>query len=409
MIRYLAATLLAAGALIPAAGAGLASAGTATDHARPLVLAHYMPWYEAKPAHPAWGWHWTMNHFDPDKVSEGRPQAASHYLPLIGLYDSSDPDVLQCQAEQMKLAGIDGVILDWYGPDDHLDYASVHRNSQELVRALKKAGLRFAVCYEDQSVPRLIEGKKVDPAQAVEHGRKVLRWLDEHWFHDPAYAQVGGKPLFLVYGPQFYKDDQWTEIFSALPAAPAYFTLHHRRGPAQGAFDWPQPAPNLGLVAVDRFYKESADWPAAIPVAFPRFHDIYHDAGVGNSYGSIPDDGGKTYETTLARALGSRSPVVQIATWNDWGEGTQVEPSVEFGYRDLEKTQTLLQKQGAGQLPYTASDLRVPAQILHLRRMHSGNPALRPMLDRAARLLDEGKPDAARKAFAETKERETPN
>jgi hypothetical protein len=28
--------------------------------------------------------------------------------------------------------------------------------------------------------------------------------------------------------------------------------------------------------------------------------------------------------------------IIQIATWNDWGEGTVVEPSREFGYRDLE-------------------------------------------------------------------------
>lgn len=407
MIRFLATTSLAVGVLISAVGAAPATGGAVADQARPLLLAHYMPWYEAKPARQTWGWHWTMNHFNPDQQEGGRRQSASHYAPLIGLYDSGDPDVLQCQSEQMKLAGIDGVIIDWYGPDDHLDYGSVHRNSQELVTALKKAGLRFAVCYEDQSVPRLIEGKKVDPAQTVEHGRKVLRWLDQHWFHDPAYVRVGGKPLFMVYGPQFYKDDQWPEIFRALPAAPAYFTLHYRRGAAQGAFDWPQPAPNLGLAAVDTFYTHAREWPTSIPVAFPRFHDIYQEAGVGSSYGSIPDDGGKTYETTLKRALQSHSPIVQIATWNDWGEGTQIEPSEEFGYRDLEKTQTL--RWADTDHPYTSSDLRVPAQVLQLRRMHAGNAALRPMLDRAARLLDEGKPNEARRAFAETKERETPN
>jgi len=39
----------------------------------------------------------------------------SNYHPLIGLYDSTDPDLLECHLLQMKLAGIDGVIPDWYG------------------------------------------------------------------------------------------------------------------------------------------------------------------------------------------------------------------------------------------------------------------------------------------------------
>jgi hypothetical protein len=36
---------------------------------RTLVLAHYMPWYESPPQSPRYGWHWTMNHFDPSKSS----------------------------------------------------------------------------------------------------------------------------------------------------------------------------------------------------------------------------------------------------------------------------------------------------------------------------------------------------
>ena len=34
--------------------------------APPRILAHYMPWYEAKPHSPHWGWHWTMGVFDPE-------------------------------------------------------------------------------------------------------------------------------------------------------------------------------------------------------------------------------------------------------------------------------------------------------------------------------------------------------
>jgi len=78
----------------------------------PLVLAHYIPWYQTKPVSGVWGWHWTMNHFNPEQVLEnGQREAASHDYPLLGLYDCSDSDVLECQVLQMKFSGIQGVII----------------------------------------------------------------------------------------------------------------------------------------------------------------------------------------------------------------------------------------------------------------------------------------------------------
>lgn len=399
MTRWLVLLLLS----FALAGA-LSAAPRPTAPPGPLLLAHYMPWFEAKPVQPRWGWHWTMNHFDPDQQAAGRRQAASHFRPLAGLYDSSDSNVLECQVLQMKLAGIDGVILDWYGPDDHLDYGVIHRNSIRMVSAVKKAGLRFAVCYEDQTVPRLISGKVIDAAQAVPHGQKVMRWLSDHWLGDPAYVRLEGRPLLLVFGPQFYTEDQWKQILAGQPNPPMFFTLHHRREPAVGAFDWPQPAPNLGLAAVDTFYQESRQWPAAIPVAFPRFHDIYKEAGVGNSLGSISDENGKTYETTLTRALQSKAAVIQLATWNDWGEGTVIEPSEEFGYRDLELTQTLRRRTIAPPLPYAASELRLPLELLRLRRMHQNEPAVQAKLNEAAQRLSQGSPVEARRLMQKVRD-----
>ena len=76
-------------------------------------------------------------------------------------------------------------------------------------------------------------------------------------------------------------------------------------------------------------------------VAYPRFHDIYEQAKVHESWGKIDDDHGKTFAATLEKALRSGLPLIQISTWNDWGEGTVIEPSLEFGYRDLEVVQRL--------------------------------------------------------------------
>ena len=43
-----------------------------------------------------WGYHWKMKTQDPENVAaDGRREVASHFYPLIGPYDSGDPDVLE--------------------------------------------------------------------------------------------------------------------------------------------------------------------------------------------------------------------------------------------------------------------------------------------------------------------------
>jgi len=81
-------------------------------------------------------------------------------------------------------------------------------------------------------------------------------------------------------------------------------------------------------------------------------------------------------------AEASHAPFIQLATWNDWGEGTQVEPSVEFGFRDLELLQDHRRKADPA-FKFRPADLRLPGKLYNLRK--SGAP--RKTLDRAAREL----------------------
>lgn len=365
---------------------------------KPTILAHYMPWFQAKPMRKEWGWHWTMGKVDPEIVDNGRRRAAAHHHPLIGLYDSADPDVLECQTLLMKFAGIDGVLIDWYGTEDLYDYRDNHQNSLAMIAAVKKAGLKFAIVYEDQTVKNLVEKGKWTTDNAVANGNALMRWVDREWFASPSYVRLVGRPLWMVFGPQYYQDADWPKLFEGLKHRPTYLSLHYRRNTSDGAYDWP--LPGGGTTGSDKhlddFYVQANDWPSAVPVAFPRFQDYYAQAGLHASWGSIDDQGGKMYETTLRRALRSRWPVVQLATWNDWGEGTQIEPSVEFGYRDLEATQRLIRE--SWPLAYRAEDLRLPVALFKLRKS-AGDERSKRACDAISGLLFAGKTDAARKAL----------
>ena len=358
---------------------------------RPLLLAHYMPWSEADPAAKRYGWHWTMNRRDPNRVTDGQPEIASKYNPLIAPYDSGDPDALEYHVLLMKIAGIGGVIVDWYGDIDFNDYAVIHRNTQALVRAVKKAGLRFCVCYEDSTVPKLIAGGVIVAANAVAHGQTLMARLEAGWFADPAYATFAGKPVFMVFGSGYYTPEQWTQMLA--PRNPvAFFTQDYRRLPAVGAFAWPNP--RTGTVGVqaegDRFYALAKTGATLIPVAFPRFDDYYKQAGVHDSYGNIADRGGATLRETLDRAAKSGAAMVQLATWNDWGEGTQIEPSAQHGYRDLEIVQATRRRTEPG-FAFGAADLRLPLRLHTLRKRHAGNAARQKQLDAVFALLCAGK------------------
>jgi hypothetical protein len=358
-----------------------------------MILVHDMPWFESKPVSGAWGWHWTMGRFDPERSApDGRRKIASHDYPLIGPYDSADPDVLEYHTLLMRIEGIDGVIADWYGSEDVNDYAMIHRRTALLFEAAGRRGLSFALCYEDRALKAMAERKKLTPAQVIEHARTHLRFCDENWFKERWYVTWQGEPLLLVFGPDYLTSKQWESVFSGMPRPPAYFSLHEHRPPAIGSFAWPPMWASKdgvldakGLDAyLDRFDRQ--DGPR-IGCAFPGFHDIYQQAGVQPSHGYLDPRDGETFRHTLGRATASGAPIVQIATWNDFGEGTCIEPTREYGYRYLEAIQDARRRSVGESFSFRQDDLRLPIRIHALRKSMARSSSNRKLLDEAVELL----------------------
>ncbi len=367
------------------------------DRDRPLVLAHYMPWYAAQPRSRVWGWHWTMDHFNPKKIVEGKKQIASHFYPLIGPYDSGDPHVLEYHLLAMKLAGIDGVIVDWYGLVDFNDYAVLHANTRRLVEQVRRLGMKLAVCYEDQVIPKLVAGGKLKAGERVSHAVSEIDWLAKHWFPLESYVRLDGRPILLSFGQAGLKNNEWSQVLAKLKMPVSYFSEHFRREGAVGGFDWP--IPSKGIASINEFQAASRRWAHSIPVVYPRFVDIYKQAKLHESFGRIDDQRGATFRTTLGRALAARSKIVQIATWNDWGEGTVIEPSREFGYRDLEVIQASCRKSIGPSFRASPMDLRLPKR-LYDRRQQASKPEQHRELDRVSGWLASGQYARARTVLA---------
>ena len=376
------------------------------------LMVYYMPWFVARPYSDTWGWHWTMGHFNPETKSvTGEREIASWYYPLIGPYDSSDPAVLEYHVLLMKLAGIDGVVVDWYGSLDVLDYGINNQATVKLFEFTRKAGLKFSICYEDQTIRHLIEDNYLAAGEAIRHAQKEMLYLQTNFFNDPTYLRLHGRPVLLNFGPQYFMtSSNWDEIFSVLAATnrPAFFTEDNRLEAGVGAFSWPpmwmSQAPGTGGVLsgaalksyLADFEQKSAGWPATISSAFPRFHDIYQRAGVRNYWGYLGDRHGDTFRETLSRSLTNSSPIAQIVTWNDFGEGSMVEPTKEYGYRDLGIVQDLRRQYLQPGFVGSTNDLPLTYDFYQLRRQCSTNHSASAELNSAFAEIVSGKLAAAK-------------
>ncbi len=389
---------LTAGALWAAqAPLGLLAQATG-ETGRPLLMAHFMPWYQAPSVSGEWGWHWTMGAFDPDQTgADGLPQIASHYHPLTGPYDSSDDDVLEYQVLLMKLSGIDGVIVDWYGILDYSDYAADNRSTGKLFEHVKAAGLKFAICYEDQSLKHMIDDGLLAREDAVARGQDVMRYLQDHWFSDDAYLKHDDQPVLLTFGPQYFNGSaDWQAMFSVIDPAPALVTLDkHMVLDAVASFPWlPMSGFTLNEAALKAyfraFYLKARNWEYVVGAAFPAFWDSYQEAGVRASYGYIDPMDGDILRFTLATALRANPDVIQIVTWNDYGEGTIIEPTVEFGSQYLEIIQATARDLIGDSFAFNADDLKLPLRLFHLRQAHAGDAAINTRLDEAASAIIAG-------------------
>ncbi|MCL2192228.1 MAG: discoidin domain-containing protein [Treponema sp.] len=337
---------------------------------QPLVMAHYMPWFQR------YGFHWTQGgaRFDPTHVfPDGRANLATHYYPLTGNYCTADPLVLEYHLALMKMAGIDGVLFDWYGITDGIDYRHIHESTIAMIELIRHRGMQYAIVYEDQSIRHLMDFGVIPRNTGLTVARETFEWMEENWFNDGHYVQVDGRPLVLCFGPQhFFQASEWDYIWSNLQARPFFVDLDARTAFADAAMPWsPMHLSGGGRLSIsdlttylNNFYNGQQHRPFLVGTVFPGFHDIYAQAG-RVSYGYLTYADGLTLQFTWEAAMRARSNVIQIQTWNDHGEGTVIEPTIERGYRSLEFFQDR-RREFEPNFPFTHMDLRAPIELYRI-------------------------------------------
>lgn len=343
---------------------------------------HYMPWFHSKEYSGYWGSHWRMSNKNPENITnDGRREIASHYYPLIGPYDSGDPVLINYHLLLMKYAGIDGILIDWYGSHNILDYGSNLKNSNAIIDGARRIGLQFGIVYEEFTCEEVERRKDLTDIEAA---REDMRYMSDQYWNQPNYVRINNRPLLLTFGPRHFLDKgQWTTILSDIPEPIEFYPLWHHKHRvgeqnAAGEFAWVDF--NEDLNELKTFY--SNDRSNRIASAYPGFHDYYVQGGWGDSYGYVDLAEGENFNNTLELADDKNMSIIQFVTWNDFGEGTMLEPTEEYGFSFIHQIQ-----QFAGVKDYDQTSFDVILDYYQKSKQYSQDASVQDELDDALNAL----------------------
>jgi hypothetical protein len=257
------------------------------------VSAFYYPWYGTSTRDGAFQ-HWAQaGHAPPNDI-------ASSYYPARGLYSSSDQLVIAQQMDEIKSSGIDEIDVSWWGQGSP----------------------------EDQRLPAVIVAARADGVAVAAHlepyaGRTVASTLA-----DIAYLRVYGITTFYVYRPFDLPIADWAAAHAALHAGGT--TLFAQTGLAGDAaaagFD--------GVYTYDIVTYDGSKFRRLCAEAHTRHLICAPSVGPGYDARRGSDDprvklrrNGATYDSMWRAALRSGADRVTITSFNEWHEGTQIEPA----------------------------------------------------------------------------------
>ncbi|MCU0664072.1 MAG: hypothetical protein MUC50_17315 [Myxococcota bacterium] len=222
------------------------------------------------------------------------------YHPTLGYYSSDDVEVVDQHIEDMEYAKIDVAIASWWGMEDqHQDT----RIPLLLDRTVAKGSkLKWTFYYEREGFG--------DPS--VDELKANLDYLMTTYVDHEAIARVSGKPVIFVYGGDCETASRWSEASQGK----WYVSLKV----ASGFKDCP--------VQPDTWHQYGPDSPAQQHAGYsyviaPGFWRADQDKAL------LSRDLDRWYQN-VADMVASLEPWQLITTFNEWGEGTAVEPASEW-------------------------------------------------------------------------------
>ncbi len=261
------------------------------------VVAHYMPW---------WG-------------------GAGHVS--IGLGDEASASVVSAQVSDAASRGIEGFIVDWYGAQNtHHDTVTLN------IKAAAEASpnFEFAICEDSGAL-----NGAADPTAKL---LSDIQYMNDNYFSSPRYLRWNGRPVVSFFLNTSLAIN-WATV-RAQAAGNPLFIFRNASGftntDSDGSFSWTNVSGSvndMGLSAQDSFYTAGLAHPSLMTIGsvYKGFNDNLASWGSNRVKNQ---QCGQTWLATFAEvnkyySASNQLPVLQVATWNDYEEGTEIESGVD--------------------------------------------------------------------------------
>jgi len=244
-------------------------------------------------------------------------------------YSSTDPAEIKLQVEDMISRGINGVIIAWYGPNNAIDKAT----QLLMAEAENHPGFTFAIMIDHGAI--LWDScTGCSPQQAL---TAQMQYLEQTYFHSPAYLTQGGQPVVTNFDIDLNYTIDWNALNAALSTHPL-FLFQNNSGFSHvlsgGSYSWIMPTTtDYGAAYISSFYGTGMTFPSeqTVGATYKGFNDSLASWGMNRIMGQ---QCGQTWLQTFSDinglySSGKQLPDLQLVTWNDYEEGTEIESGID--------------------------------------------------------------------------------
>jgi len=289
------------------------------------VLAFYYTWYGTPDREGQWV-HWGGE----DKAAHDIP--ASRHFPARGAYDSHDPALLESHILQAKAAGLTGFITTWWGQNGYED-----RAFQLLLDAADKHDFKVTIYWE--AAP----GKG---REQIDHAINDLAYVLKKYGARKSFLKGEGKPVIFVYGRVMgdVPFASWPAIISGARSQTGDFLLiadgynesfarmfdgvhtYNICGDVRGK------SPDALRTWSAQHYSSSVNLARhAGRISCVTVIPGYDDTKIRKPGLNAARQDGQTYRVLWDEAMRAQPDWVLITSFNEWHEGSEIEPSWEDG------------------------------------------------------------------------------
>jgi hypothetical protein len=218
-------------------------------------------------------------------LPEGSPtRIFAHFMPWFGStshlnvgYSSNDPAQVKRQIDDMMSRGIDGVIVDWYGPDKTLhNQTSLYIKQDAETRGGK---FEFAIVEDQGAVRTCTTTLNCDVTQKVIDD---LNYINLTFASSPAYMRVNGRPVIFSFDLEAVAAIDWARVMANVQGNPMVVFRNNsgfQRPYTSGSYAWVsinKASPDdWAQKYLDSFYVTSRSYPTmlSLPAVWKGFND----------------------------------------------------------------------------------------------------------------------------------------